>query len=182
MRIISGSFKGKRLYSPEDKSVRPTTDRIKETIFNILNSRNILIDGVVLDLFAGSGALGLEALSRGAQQVIFADTDNSSIKLINANLNLLGVKCPVFNSDYMLTLKKLAGMKFDLIILDPPYALKPEKEVIELILKYDLLNPNGIIFIEHSKDNCLINLPESFIIDTRECGNTLISFLSYTKG
>lgn len=181
MRIISGKFKGKQLFSPVGDKVRPTSDRIKETIFNILNNK-LEFDGIsVLDLFAGSGALGIEAISRGAKQCIFIDKDSLSVKLIHENLGVIKSDAKVFNTDYKVAIKKLENTQFDLIIIDPPYALKEENSILELILKYNILKPSGIVYIEHSRENSLINIPECFIIDTRVCGNTCISFLQFAN-
>lgn len=177
MRVISGNLRGKRLFSPSDNKVRPTTDRIKETMFNILQSKIDWSSCNVLDLFCGSGALGLEALSRGAKGIIFVDKDPNSVKLTNQNLAHCKVKAQVYNADYRVALRKLQGQKFDLILLDPPYNEKYEKELLKLIQKYEILNKNGLIILEHSTDISLINFNESYIIDTRECGNTSISVI-----
>ena len=90
MRVISGKYRGKRLFAPEGKFVRPTTDRIKETVFNILSSKNDFEGAYILDLFAGSGALGIEALSRGAKSAVFIDNSAESVKYIRANIQKLG--------------------------------------------------------------------------------------------
>ncbi len=179
MRVISGSFKGKRLYSPVDNRVRPTTDRIKETMFNILYSKQAKY-GRVLDLFCGSGALGIEALSRGAEKAIFIDKDSDSVKL--AGLNLKYVKADnyeLYNTDYSIALKKLKGQKFDIIFVDPPYKLRIEPLVLRGIEDNELLSENGIIVIEHSAENKLQIDAKRFIIDERLCGNTALSFISY---
>lgn len=175
MRVIAGKYRGKKLLSPSDNSVRPTTDRIKETVFNILCSRYGIGESV-LDLFCGSGALGIEALSRGAERAVFVDKAPQSVAL--ATENLLGVeeKHSVFNADYKVALAKL-NEQFDLILLDPPYGYGFEDEALKIIADKDLLSCDGVIFVEHSSENDLINFPSSFIIDTRKCGNTSISFL-----
>ena len=110
MRVISGLFKYKALYSPQDNKVRPTTDRIKETLFNILSSKNKTGQVFVLDLFSGSGALGIESLSRGATKVIFIDKSKDSFALTNKNLAHVGANkdsYEVYNVDYEFGLKKL---------------------------------------------------------------------------
>lgn len=177
MRVIAGMYKGAKLLAPVNNKVRPTTDRIKETIFNILYSKGLNQEIIVLDLFGGSGALGIEALSRGARNVVFVDNDRESINLIKKNLSIIKAEAEVYNTDYSVALKKLSGRKFDLIICDPPYALRKEPEIFDLILKYDILSQFGIIFVEHSKENDLNFALKNFIIDTRICGNTCISFL-----
>lgn len=179
MRVISGKYRGRRLLSPPDKNVRPTTDRIKETVFNILASR-YTVGGKVLDLFCGSGALGIEALSRGAEYAVFVDKSPQSIKLTYENLKGITEKYSVFNTDFRVALSKL-NERFDLILLDPPYNDKLESDALKIIAERKLLNPDGVIFVEHSHENNLINLPPYFIIDTRNCGYTDISFITFAE-
>lgn len=179
MRVIAGKYKGKRLLSPEDSSVRPTTDRIKETVFNIICSRYGLGERV-LDLFCGSGALGIEALSRGAESAVFVDKSPQSVKLTYENLKGVRERVEVYNTDYRVALEKL-NEPFDLILLDPPYSAKFESEALRIIAEKRLLRRDGVIFVEHSRENNLIKLPSSFIIDTRNCGNTSISFVTRTE-
>lgn len=179
MRVIAGKYKGKILFSPEGNNTRPTTDKIKETVFNILYSKKEMENASVLDLFAGTGALGIEALSRGASYAVFIDHNKYAYRLIKENLAKTGVKekTEVYCTDFDLALKKLNGKKFDFIFCDPPYDAGLEKRILDLILKYDILSEEGIIFIEHSSKKYLPNLANSFIIDTRDCGTTAISFL-----
>lgn len=182
MRVISGKFKGRKLGSPSDERVRPTTDRIKETLFNILSSKNPDGYGLVLDLFGGSGAVGIESISRGADKVIFIDRDPDSVKLIKDNLNHVGAKSEeyeVYNVDYEFALKKLRGKKFDFIFADPPYALGLERKIAELIKKHDLLSDKGVLCVEHSSDKKVKF--DGYDEDKRECGYTVLSFLTYKK-
>ena len=177
MRVISGKFKGKRLFSPVDNKVRPTTDRIKETLFNILYSTDAVY-GQVLDLFSGSGALGIEALSRGAERVVFVDKDPVSIKLTYMNLNhVLAENYEVYNTDFQVALRKLNGRKFDIIFADPPYNAGLEAKILQGIRENDILSYGGIMVIEHSKENELQIRDKSFIIDKRICGNTALTFI-----
>lgn len=179
MRVIAGKYRGKKLLPPSDNNVCPTTDRIKETVFNILASRNAL-HGKVLDLFCGSGALGIEALSRGAESAVFVDKSPQSVKLTYENLKGIAEPYKVFNTDYRVALEKL-NEPFDLILLDPPYHDKIEANAIKIIIEKKLLSPNGLIFVEHSRENSLLNLPVSVIINTRNCGNTSISFIAQSE-
>lgn len=178
MRVISGKFKGKKLFSPIGQDVRPTTDRIKETVFNIICSKRSFIGAYVLDLFSGSGALGIEALSRGAKKAVFVDKSRDSFELTKKNLAHVGIdtEAEIYNTDYQIALKKLEGKKFDIIFLDPPYFGKTEQNIFDLIQKYDLLTINGIIFLEHSTKIDLPQTNERFIIDNRICGKTSITF------
>lgn len=181
MRVISGKYKGKRLFAPIDDRVRPTADRIKETMFNILMSRGGVY-GTVLDLFSGSGALGIEALSRGAEKAVFVDKDADSIRLTKENLAHVGAPdFEVYHTDYRVALRKLVGRKFDFVFLDPPYAAGCEPEIVRTLVENGLLRENATVIIEHSRKNDLLNLPESFIIDRRVCGNTVLSYLTQTE-
>ena len=176
MRVITGKYRGKVLLSPDKKSrTRPTTDRIKETMFNILFSKGVC-DGIcVLDLFAGTGALGIEALSRGAESCIFIDIETDSCKLIRQNLAAVGAKGEVYHAAYKTALAKLSGKTFDLILIDPPYHQEKEQEILELIAQYELLAAKGVIVVEHSRDNKITSA--YFTGDTRDCGNTMLTFL-----
>jgi 16S rRNA (guanine(966)-N(2))-methyltransferase RsmD len=180
MRVISGKFKYKLLYNPKDNRVRPTTDRIKETLFNIVASKGKTGSVFVLDLFAGSGALGIESLSRGASKVVFIDKDKDSFALVNQNLKHVGAQLgeyETYNVDYEFALKKLKGKNFDLIFIDPPYALHIENAVLELIKKYNVLAKDGLIVIEHDAKNEFRD--DDFVSDTRKCGSMSLTFLEY---
>lgn len=180
MRIISGSARGRSLDAPKGLSTRPTTDRVKESLFGILQFR---IGGTrVLDLFSGSGGLGLEALSRGAQFAVFNDTDRESVRVIKNNLKSLAFEdhAAVYSLDFNACLKLLAskGERFDLIFLDPPYGKGLETEAVKRIHELDLLLEDGRIVIEHAAKT-RIELPS--IVDTRKYGDTCITFLEGLK-
>ena len=178
MRVIGGKYKGKKLLSPLGREVRPTTDRIKETIFNILYSKGFpVMDCGVLDLFAGSGALGIEALSRGAGLAVFIDKNPASISLIKSNLNGIGESSEVYTTDYAKALEKLKGRSFKMIFLDPPYGDGLMEKALEYIIKYDILALDGIIIAETSSQKGLLVAPNGYIIDGRRFGNTSVSFL-----
>lgn len=182
MRVISGKFKYKCLCSPANNSVRPTTDRIKETIFNILSSKGVVGEVKVLDLFSGSGALGIESLSRGAEKVVFIDKSKDSFLLTKKNLEFVGAikdSYEIYNVDYEFALKKLKEKHFDLIFVDPPYALHIENKVLDLIKKFDVLSKTGVIMIEHETKNVFND--NDFDVDCRNCGSMSISFLTYKK-
>lgn len=179
MRVISGKYRGAKLIPPIDDRVRPTTDRIKESVFNIVSSKVGVANAAVLDLFAGSGALGIEALSRDAAKAVFIDKDKDSIQIVNANLAKLKIPTKnygVYNVDYEFALKKLSGQLFDIIFVDPPYALRIEHKILDLILKYDILAENGLVVVEHDTNNDVSH--EKFTSDCRVMGNTSVSFMS----
>lgn len=173
-RIITGEFKGKRLKVPE--GARPVTDRVKTTIFDILGDS---IQGQsVLDLFAGSGNLGIEALSRGALNVTFVDQSWDSIDAINANIEGLPEnKIKIIKDDYLdffKKLKKSSGKKFNIIFVDPPFD-HSEQLYIEAIV--DSLEPNGIVILKAPENFKLKQSQNYQMIDQREIGINTIYFL-----
>lgn len=147
MRIISGNYRGKILNSPKDNRVRPTSDMVKEGVFNIIQFK--VLGSCVLDLFAGSGAIGAEMLSRGAYKVYLADCDQDSLAIVKSNFKVFDSNdFTIMHSDYKDTLKVLKGIKFDIIYVDPPYEMLIIDDVLRLILQYDLLRSNGIVIYE----------------------------------
>lgn len=179
MRVISGKFKGKKLLAPADNRVRPTTDRIKETLFNILASKGLCGEVAVLDLFGGSGALGIEAMSRGAIRTVFIDSDPTSVALIKTNLAHVGAKpsdYEIYNVDYAFALKKLKDKRFDVIFADPPYSAGLETVIADTIAKYNVLSESGVLVIEHSVG--VVFESAAYEEDRRVCGNTVLSFLT----
>jgi RNA methyltransferase, RsmD family len=151
LRIISGDAKGRRLVSPLGNETRPTSDRVKESLFNILGDR--VPDSSVLDLFAGTGNLGLEALSRGASHCIFIDNSRESIKVVNQNIDILKYRdyCEVYDKDALSALNILSkrDIRFNIIFLDPPYHKEIVPQCLEKIELLKLLSSNGIIVAEH---------------------------------
>jgi 16S rRNA (guanine966-N2)-methyltransferase len=154
MRVVSGKFKGKALKAVPGNSTRPTTDKVKEAIFNMIGP--YFDGGLGLDLFAGSGGLGIEALSRGIDKVIFVDRDGKAIQTINENLRQCSIddQAEVYRNDANRALKAIIKreLTFDYIFLDPPYAKQQLKELLEMIDKHRLLNTLGVIVCEHSTD------------------------------
>ncbi len=120
MRIVAGEFRGRRLVAPANTATRPTTDRVREAIFNALTSLDILVDTTVADLYAGSGALGIEALSRGARHCTFVEKDRAALSAIHANIGTLGIsgRTRVVSGD---ALVKSKGLAVDVAFVDPPY-------------------------------------------------------------
>ena len=160
MRVISGSARGRKLKTLEGLDVRPTTDNVKESIFNILSFN---IEGRrVLDLFAGSGQLGIEAISRGAAEVVFVDNSQKSIDIIRNNLKLCSFDAKVLKIDALNYLE--TAIPFDIIIIDPPYDSKLYEDVLEKIQIFDLLKKNGIIIVESRKERVLPLLHDPYIM------------------
>lgn len=154
MRVITGSARGRRLKELEGMETRPTTDRVKEGMFSILQFE---IEGRrVLDLFAGTGQLGIEALSRGAESAVFVDRRADAVKLIRENLSTTGLTdraqiAAVDSLEYLKTRQE----RFDLIFLDPPYEAGLLEPALEAIRRFDILSTHGIIVAEHPSDRVL---------------------------
>ncbi|MBQ7896003.1 MAG: 16S rRNA (guanine(966)-N(2))-methyltransferase RsmD [Oscillospiraceae bacterium] len=157
MRVITGTARGRKLSTPTNYDIRPTTDNVKESIFNIIQFD---IEGrKVLDLFAGTGQLGIECLSRGAESVTFVDENKEAIRIIKENLKNCQLKGTVIQGDAVSFLRNCG--KFDLIFIDPPYDSKLYEPVLELINSVDILSDGGIIVCEARKEKLLpeMNLP-----------------------
>jgi 16S rRNA (guanine966-N2)-methyltransferase len=184
MRIVAGKFRGKQLNSPSDDSIRPTSDRARESIFNILGSRlgPVLVDKRVLDLFAGTGALGLEALSRGAAHCTFVETGADGRGLIRDHIQDFGVAgiTKLLRRDATALGTPGTFGQFDLVFLDPPYSQSlGEKALIEIAAN-GWLAPGALIVWEESAD-AEVSIPAGFELeDTREYGAAAVRFLSFT--
>lgn len=153
MRVIAGKYKRTPLVTLEgDEITRPTKDMVREALFS---SIMICSDTVFLDLFSGSGAIGIEALSRGASDVVFNDLNNKAVKIIRENLKKVKEERRVFNLDYRDLAEKLKGESFDFIYCDPPYAFGNYDEIFEYIEKNGLLSKDGIMIVEVRKDTDL---------------------------
>ena len=152
MRIISGEFKSRLINVPDSKVIRPMTDRVRETLFNLLNNK-IDFEGIkVLDLYSGSGSLGIECLSRGASEVHFVEKNFPIYKNLLQNIDSLGIgeKCTVHKMEVLKFVNSFSDMNFDLILADPPFFKDDIYEVTKNILTNNLLNKNGIMIIERS--------------------------------
>ena len=148
MRVISGSVRGRKLKTPENYDIRPTTDNVKESLFNIIQFD---IEGRrVLDLFAGTGQLGIECLSRGADSVVFIDQSREAVKIIKENLKACGLSAPVLQQEAMSYLRGCGS--FDLIFVDPPYDSGLYEPVLNSINSVDILSDGGIIVCESRRE------------------------------
>ena len=149
MRIIAGKHRGRVLSPMQGNAIRPTPDRVKESLFQILSDR---IKGArVLDLFAGSGALGIECLSRGAGEVLFIDAAAESVALTKKNLALVGESAKVLHLDFRTLLCRVEG-KFGLIFCDPPYKEEYLKEILSIVKERELLTEGGLVIYESERD------------------------------
>ena len=182
MRVISGNLKGKKLYSIPGKAVRPTSDRLRESIFNILAFR--VRQAVVLDLFAGTGALGIEALSRGAESAVFIDIHNEALSIIKRNIKVceLENKSKTIKWDIIKNLNciKSDNAAFDLIFIDPPYNRRFLQPTLHNLRKAGSVKKGACLIIEHSfLEPIPLDFPEYELQNQRKYGKTLVSFLTY---
>lgn len=182
MRVISGTARGKKLKTLEGLETRPTLDRVKEALFNIIQFD--LKDSIVLDLFSGSGALGIEALSRGAKKAVLCDASYEAIQIINRNVKetKLAEKAEIIKGDYIEILKKLKvqSKEFDIIFLDPPYKSDYVIKSIQYIIELNLLTEKGIIIVETDDKNKIEEIKakkELEVYDTRKYGIAIIIFI-----
>ena len=176
MRVITGSARGRRLKTPENEDIRPTTDNVKESVFNILQFD---IEGRrVLDLFAGTGQLGIECLSRGAASAVFVDRDQAALQIVRENLKTCGLNGTLVNTDALSYLK--GGGTFDLIFIDPPYDSGLYDEVLRTVNQVDKLSEGGIIIVEARRDTPLPDMDPPYRM-LREYRYGKVKIRTYTK-
>ena len=184
MRIISGKFRGLKLQPPVDFSIRPTSDRLKESLFSILESNkyNIKIKASnVIDICSGTGALGIEALSRGAKSVYFIDKDPKAINVLQKNISKLKIDniddtyIKVIKNDVLKALQDI-NIIFDLVLIDPPYNSNIIEECLVKLKEYNLIDLNGYIFAESSKNED-INFDGFDLLDTKIYGKSKLTIL-----
>lgn len=181
MRIISGTSKGRKLVTPRSQSLRPTSDRVKESIFNIL--QDDIVGKVVLDLFAGTGNLGIEALSRGAKKTIFVEKGRQALRLIQRNLTQFGLeeRSEILPKDAIraIGILKQRGESFDLILMDPPYQKGLIQKTLMKLNSYPIYHKDSILVIEHDRREPLSTVMDGWnLIRQRRIGDTVISFLT----
>ncbi|CDZ74820.1 RNA methyltransferase, RsmD family [Peptoniphilus sp. ING2-D1G] len=179
MRVISGDKRGTKLFSPKNMDIRPTEDRVKENVFNLIDHN--LYGSIVLDLFAGSGAIGIEFLSRGSAKVYFVEKNKESIKLIEQNLEKTNLKSSsvLIKNDSVSTLSTLKNVKFDYVYIDPPYKNSQlYVKSVENLIKYNLIDENSVLIIEEDED--YKNSYDQYLnlIKSKKYGNTHISIWS----
>ncbi len=179
MRVIAGKYRGRKLNSPVNNDVRPTTDKVKEAIYNILQGE--VEDSLVLDMFAGSGGLGIEAISRGAKKVFFCDNNSKSLDLLVSNLAFVEKgSYELFKGDYNDCLRLLSsrGTKLDIILCDPPYIKKLGSDVLDKIQKLDLLADGGKIVVERKTSDESIDHDYFTKLSQRRYGETTLEIFS----
>ncbi len=170
MRIIAGKYRGRTLSVFRGEGIRPTPDRVKESLFQILLHK--IAGARVLDLFAGSGALGIECLSRGAGEAVFNDASHESLAVLEKNLRLTGERARVYQFDFRTLLKRVEG-KFDLIFCDPPYKESYLEEILVLVRERGILSEDGLVVYESEREE---TGAEGWILsDRRSYGRTNVT-------
>lgn len=172
MRVIAGKYRGKILKSPKSANIRPTGDKVKQALFTKLQF--FILDTTVLDLFCGSGALGIEAISNGAKRVYFVDKDIKSINLTKQNLEGIIEDYKILNCDYSVALNTIKE-QLDLILVDPPYASGVYEDVLNEIHNKNLLSDEGIVVCEHPKE-MQIKTNKFIMFDKKTYGTVALSF------
>lgn len=182
MRVIAGRFKSRKLKFPKTKDIRPATDRNKETIFNILGQDFTGLD--VLDIYAGMGSLGIEALSRGAKRATFIDNSPVAIDYIKENLKTLDLEreAVILKADALQAIPRLFKRQgiletYDVLFIDPPYNKGLVKKTLLMIEQFDILSAHGKIVVEHTRQEELPALKNFFLERTNHYGITCLSFL-----
>lgn len=179
MRIVSGKNKGMRLYAPKDMSVRPTSDKIKEAIFSMIGY--IDDEAKVLDIFAGTGGMGIEFLARGAAKCVFVDNSGKSLSFVKKNIELCRFKdkAEIINTDYAKAVKSFGERKekFDYIFADPPYHLLCCKEIVKLVTECGILAEGGMLIIESDKSEKVFESTDTGMLKYKEkiYGRTRVS-------
>jgi len=184
MRVIGGKFKGLKLMPPNDLGIRPTPDRLKEALFSILESKkyNININNSsVIDICSGTGALGIEALSRGANKIYFIDQETKSIQIIQKNISKLKINnedkifIKVIKDKSTKALKKINHV-FDIVLIDPPYKTKIIEETLQDLKNYNLIKTHSYIFAESSNAE-IIDFNGYELLDTKKYGKSKLTIL-----
>lgn len=184
MRIISGTARGTKLYTLDGMNTRPTLDRVKEPLFNIINFN--LENAIVLDLFAGSGALGLEAISRGAKKVFFCEKNREAALIVKKNIEKtkFNDKAILIKNDFERAIIQIQELKekIDIVFIDPPYKTDLVKKSIDALLCSGILNDDFIIIVETDEPNRILNDIKNIditVYDTRKYGRVSLLFLNH---
>ena len=178
MRIISGKARGTKLYTLEGETTRPTLDRVKESLFNIIQEE--IIGSSFLDVFSGSGAIGLEAASRGAKEVILCEKDKNAIKVIKKNIEKTHLEVTLYETSFENMLEKL-DKKLDIIYIDPPYKTNLVYETVNKLINLDLLKTDSLIIVETDEEERVEQALKKLnvnIVKKRKYGRVHLIFLN----
>ena len=182
MRVIAGKYKGRKLETVPDNSVRPATDKVKGAIFNVLQSRVNWTSAKVLDLYAGSGSVGIEALSRGAKSCIFVEKSRNALQFLKSNIESIGADSDanVVYGDVDMFVES-TRTTFDVIFADPPYALEALKYIPNKMFEKQLIASDGYLIIEHPTRYVFENNSKWDVVVEKKYGNTTVSFFQHKK-
>jgi len=177
MRVIAGKYKGRQLRTVADLSVRPATSRVKSSVFNILQNRVDWGESLVLDLFAGSGSLGIEALSRGARRVVFVENSKRAVEYLKQNVALIDAssECEIVAADVFEYLARPRAL-FDVVFADPPYDFEVLKRLPAMVFQSGVVSPEGYLIIEHPQE---LHFEQSLLCEeavVRKYGRTVVTF------
>ncbi|MFN0158383.1 MAG: 16S rRNA (guanine(966)-N(2))-methyltransferase RsmD [Bacteroidota bacterium] len=180
MRVITGRFKGRTLKTVKDLSVRPATDRVKQTIFDMLVTRVDLDGATVLDLFAGSGGLGIEALSRGAERVVFVENGSGAVDFIEQNVRMLGCEdqTEIHETDALMYVARARG-SYDVVFADPPYTFTRLPELPAIIFSAGLVKRDGYCVVEHPTSLHFDSTGQYLAGPEKKFGRTLVTFFQH---
>lgn len=184
MRIIAGEFKGRKLDRVDTELIRPTSDMVREALFSILG--DMVIESRFLDLFAGSGGVGIEAYSRGANKVVFVDAASDSIRVLKNNLKKINIieETEIIHNDYIAAIERLSfqGSKFDIIFIDPPYKMGIALDAAKKVQENNLLSKDGVIIIEHQSKDIMPETTGIFeLFKEKKYGSVSLSFYAIKK-
>lgn len=182
MRVITGIYKGRILKTVKDLSVRPATDRVKQTLFDMLSNRIEWEGTRVLDLFAGSGSLGIEALSRGATHVTFVESDSDAVDFVEKNVETLGCEesTEILSMDAMQFLRNSRD-HFDLIFADPPYECEETAGIPTVVFTHSILKKHGYLLIEHASKLEFNSTPIYSAGPSKKFGRTIVTFFQHPR-
>ena len=186
MRISGGIHRSRQLVSPRGSSTRPTSDRVREALFSILSTRGVITGARVIDFYAGTGALGLEALSRGAEHATFVESDRRAVEALNRNIDALRERprTRVVAQPVVRAAQTLANHAATLVLCDPPYAdvARPDAvaKLLDALAAHRVLDDGALLVLEHATRDASPETPAFRRSDTRTYGDTTLSFLLYT--
>lgn len=182
MKIVAGKFKGRTLEFRKRRGLRVTSQKVKEAMFSIIGDN--IENAVVLDLFCGYGTLGIEAISRGAKEVTFVETDSQTIKQLKYFLKQLDIdgQTTVIKRDAIKVIKHCEERAFDIVLMDPPYHINCEEEAMKAVDRYKIIKPGGIFVLEHYSKNCIPDKIGNFSkFKEKKYGDTTLSFFETQK-
>jgi len=178
MKVISGRLKGRKLFFLKDKNIRPTKDIVREAVFDVL--RGCIENESVLDLFAGTGALGIEAFSQGAREIVFVESDYEACRIIKENVDFLAISgaCTIVRSSVEKAVENFKNAGFGLVLADPPYGYSGKRisDILSAIVRLGVIRKGGIIVVEHERQNKIPVFEEITMYKEKKYGKSQVSY------